>query len=55
MRSDLVYFTTRQGGGVFSTGSIAWGGSLSNIGYDNNVSQIARNVLERFAADEPLE
>jgi N,N-dimethylformamidase len=54
VRSDMVYFTTRNGGAVFSTGSIAWSGSLSNNGYDNNVSRITRNVLERFAADEPL-
>jgi N,N-dimethylformamidase len=54
VRSDMVYFTTRNGGGVFSTGSIAWSGSLSHNGYDNNISRITRNVLERFAADEPL-
>jgi N,N-dimethylformamidase len=54
VRADLVYFTTPNGGGVFSTGSIAWCGSLSHNGYDNNVSQITENVLRRFASDEPL-
>jgi N,N-dimethylformamidase len=39
---------------VFSTGSIAWCGSLSHNGYDNNVSRITENVLRRFASDDPL-
>ena len=55
VRADLVYFTTRAGGGVFSTSSIAWCGSLSHNDYDNNVSQVMRNVLDRFASAEPLE
>jgi N,N-dimethylformamidase len=42
------------GGAVFSTGSIAWCGSLSHNNYDNNVSRITANVLERFMDDEPL-
>ena len=54
VRADLVYFTTRGGGGVFSTSSIAWCGSLSHNDYDNNVSRIMRNVLDRFASSEPL-
>ena len=32
------------GGAVFSTGSIAWCGSLSHNGYDNNVARITGNV-----------
>jgi N,N-dimethylformamidase len=39
---------------VFSTGSIAWCGSLSHQDYRNNVSRITDNVLRRFAADEPI-
>ncbi len=54
VRADLVYFTLRGGGAVFSTGSIAWTGSLSYNGYDNNVSRITGNVLRRFLAEEPL-
>ncbi|WZB64428.1 N,N-dimethylformamidase beta subunit family domain-containing protein [Achromobacter xylosoxidans] len=42
------------GGAVFSTGSIAWAGSLSHNGYDNNVSRIMRNVLNRFLDPEPF-
>ena len=46
----------RDGGrrAVFSTGSIAWAGSLSHNGYDNNVSRIMRNVLNRFLDPEPF-
>ncbi len=54
VRADLVYFTTANGGAVFSTGSITWCGSLSHNGYDNNVSRITANVLNRFLQDEPL-
>jgi N,N-dimethylformamidase len=54
VRADLVYFTTPNNGGVFSTGSIAWCGSLSHNEYDNNVSRITENVLRRFSSDDPL-
>jgi N,N-dimethylformamidase len=53
VRSDIVYFTTRGGGAVFATSSIAWSGSLSHNSYDNNVSRITANVLRRFASDNP--
>ncbi|MEA2661455.1 MAG: hypothetical protein QOH08_1027 [Chloroflexota bacterium] len=55
VRSDLVYFCHAGGGAVFSTGSIAWTGSLSHNGYDNNVARITGNVLRRFASGEPLD
>jgi N,N-dimethylformamidase len=54
VRADLVYFTTQNGGAVFSTSSIAWCGSLSHNGYDNNVSRMMENVLVRFADEAPL-
>jgi N,N-dimethylformamidase len=55
VRADVVYLTTANGGGVFSTGSIAWAGSLAENDYDNDVSRITRNVLERFTDPKPLE
>ena len=55
VRADIVYFTTPNGGAVFSVSSMAWCGSLSHDGYDNNVSQLTGNVLDRFASDEPLD
>ena len=38
------------GGAVFAVGSITFCGSLSHHRYDNNVSRILRNVLDRFRA-----
>ncbi len=54
VRADLVFFETPKGGGVFSVSSIAWMGSLSHNGYDNNVSRITENVLRRFSDPAPL-
>lgn len=54
VRADIVYFPTAGGGAVFSTGSIAWCGSLSHNNYENNVSRITSNVLDRFVASDPL-
>ena len=48
IRADLVFFPTANGGAVFATGSIAWVCALSVNDYDNNVSQVMRNVLTRF-------
>ncbi len=55
VRADLVFFETSAGGAVFSTGSIAWAGSLSHNNYDNNVSKITTNVLDRFLDPTPFE
>ncbi|MCW2499001.1 MAG: N,N-dimethylformamidase [Frankiales bacterium] len=52
VRADLVLFETAGGGAVFSTGSIAWAGSLSHTGGDNNVARITHNVLMRFLDPE---
>jgi N,N-dimethylformamidase len=49
---EIVFFETPAGGAVFSTGSIAWAGSLSHNGYDNNVARITANVLRRFLEPE---
>jgi N,N-dimethylformamidase len=55
VRADLVFFETPKGGAVFSTGSIAWAGSLAHNSYDNDVSRITRNVVRRFLDPEPFE
>ena len=54
IRSDMVFFETPGGGAVFSTGSIAWAGSMAWNGYDNHVAAITANVLRRFVAPEPF-
>ncbi|MBW4818695.1 N,N-dimethylformamidase beta subunit domain protein [Rhodococcus qingshengii] len=52
VRGDIVYFPTTNGGGVWSVSSIAYCGSLSHNNYDNNISQLTKNVLDRFASDQ---
>jgi N,N-dimethylformamidase len=54
IRADMVFFETLGGGAVFSTGSIAWAGSLSHAGYDNDVARITANVLKRFLDETPF-
>lgn len=54
VRSDIVFFETSGGGAVFSVGSISWCTSLPIGGYDNDVSRITRNVLERFRDPAPF-
>ena len=48
VRADLTYFEAPGGGAVFATSSIAWSGALSHARYDNNISRITGNVLDRF-------
>jgi N,N-dimethylformamidase len=52
VRGDIVYFPTPNGGAVWSASSIAFCGSLSHNDYDNNISRLTQNVLDRFASDE---
>ena len=55
IRANLAFFETAAGGAVFSVGSITYCGSLSHNGYDNNISRITQNVLDRFADPTPFE
>ena len=50
LRADMTYVELPDGGRIFSVGSITFCGSLSHAGYDNDVSRILRNVIERFRA-----
>lgn len=54
VRSDVVFFETPSGGAVFSAGSISWCASLPGNGFDNSVSHITKNVLQRFADPKPF-
>ena len=54
VRADMVFYEHPGGGAVFSASSIAWPGSLSHNGYDNNVARITENVLKRFLSPEPF-
>jgi N,N-dimethylformamidase len=51
VRADMTLLEYPNGGAVFTPGSISWCGCLSYNGYDNNVSRVTRNVLNRFLAD----
>jgi N,N-dimethylformamidase len=54
VRADLTFVETPSGGAIFSTGSIAWIGSLPCDGYENNVSRITLNTLRRFMEAQPF-
>ena len=54
IRADMTFFETPGGGAVFSVGSIAWGASLPQNEFDNNVARISENVLRRFLDDAPF-
>ena len=53
LRADMTYAELPNGGAIFAVGSITFCGSLSHNGYDNNVSRILRNVLDRFRRHRP--
>lgn len=52
VRADMTLVPYPDGGAVFSTASIAWCSCLSHNEYENDVSRITANVLQRFLADE---
>ena len=55
IRADMTFFETAGGkGAVFSTGSITFCGSLPSNGYDNNISRLLTNVLDRFLDPRPF-
>ena len=54
VRCDMMFFETPNGGAVFSTGSISYGGSLAHDGYKNNVSRLTENVVKRFVDPTPF-
>ena len=48
IRADMTYFETPGGGAVFSAGSITFCGSLPWNDFNNNISRLLANVLNRF-------
>ena len=54
VRGDLCFFETPNGGAVFSASSMAWVGSLPSNDFDNNVSRLTKNVLDRFLDPTPF-
>lgn len=54
VRADMVFFEHPGGGAVFSTGSIAYVGSLGHTGHENNIARLTGNVLRRFLDPTPF-
>lgn len=54
IRADMTFFETPSGGAVWSTGSIAYAGSLSWNGFDNDLARLTTNVLRRFRDPTPF-
>ncbi len=54
IHADITFFETPGGGAVWSTGSIAYAGSLAWNGFDNNIFRLTTNVLERFKDETPF-
>jgi len=48
VRADITYFTSPNGGAVFSAGSIAFGQALPVKNFDNSVSRVLANVVDAF-------
>ena len=48
IRADMAYIEKPNGGAIFSVGSITYCGSLPHDKYDNDVSRLTFNVLNRF-------
>lgn len=51
VRAEIGWFDTPQGGAVFSVGSITFCGSLPCNGFENDISRLLGNVVNRFLAD----
>ncbi|MCB1509920.1 MAG: N,N-dimethylformamidase [Hyphomicrobiaceae bacterium] len=49
IRADLTFFETPNNGAVFSTGSITFCGALPTNNFENDVSRLLGNVLDRFS------
>jgi N,N-dimethylformamidase len=54
VRSDVVLVPRAGGGAVFSTGSIAYAGSLPEPFADSGAARLLANVLERFVSGRDL-
>ena len=53
IRADILFYTTHNGGAVFSVGSITFCGSLPVNNYNNNISKMLFNVIARFLDPAP--
>jgi N,N-dimethylformamidase len=49
IRADITFFETPNNGAVFSSGSITFCGSLPHNDFNNTISTLLKNVLDRFS------
>ena len=49
-----MFYESPGGGAVFSVGSMGFAASLSHNDYDNNVSRMIENVVNRFLDEAPF-
>ncbi len=54
MRSDLTFFETPSGGAVLSVGSMCFVGALPVDNYDNLMTKMMTNAVERFIDPTPF-
>ena len=54
VKADMVFLAYPNGGAVFSVGTVSWDAALSYNHYNNTVSRITENVVNRFISDLPL-
>lgn len=52
IHADMTFFETPNNGAVFSTGSITFCGCLPVNSFDNNISRLLQNVVDRFLDPE---
>jgi N,N-dimethylformamidase len=51
VRADMTWLPKKNGGAVFSVGSICWTGCLPINDYDNSASRVTLNVLNNFVGN----
>jgi N,N-dimethylformamidase len=54
VRGDVVLVYYPNGGAVFSASSMVWSGSFFHNDYENDMTRISENVLNKFTSGEPL-
>jgi N,N-dimethylformamidase len=54
VRGDVTLVQFPNGGAVFSAASMVWSGGFFNNNYDNDMTRITENVLDRFVSGAPL-
>lgn len=54
VRGDVTLVYYPNGGAVFSAASMVWSGSFFHNNYNNDMTRISENVLNKFTSGEPL-